>query len=188
MRAADARAMLPATPGCRRAVKKAAKTLEKLGHNVFQIKLSGLEKAVMLLKELSTADNGKGIMERLGNGPVDYTSIGLYYIAYKIPLFFRGLVSSFINIWSPKSAGLFSPSRASKSADLWKFLEERKQVIEAILREMESLKLDVIIAPGMAMPAQPIGSPVCQLASNNYTAVYNMLNFPVGSLPVSWVS
>ena len=73
------------------------------------------------------------------------------------------------------------------TSQLWAKNAERIQLVESILREWEKEDLDVIIAPGFAYPAVPLGIPAKLFASIkfvSYTVVYNMLDFPAGSVKV----
>jgi hypothetical protein len=67
---------------------------------------------------------------------------------------------------------------------LWQLNVERTELIRDILVDWDKSGVDVVIAPGFCMPAQPIGYPGWLQAGSSYTCIYNMLNFPVGSLPV----
>ncbi len=53
-----------------------------------------------------------------------------------------------------------------------------------MLREFERQGIDAVVAPGMPFPAVPSGRAEKLQAGISYTAVYNMLNFPAGSVPV----
>ena len=58
-------------------------------------------------------------------------------------------------------------------------------MVEDVLKDWTSKGIDVVLAPGLGMPAQPLGYPAWELGAISYTCVYNMLNFPSGSVPVS---
>ncbi len=62
---------------------------------------------------------------------------------------------------------------------------ERLELVENILRALQHHSVDVMLLPGMPMPAQPLGYPAFQLGAISYTAVFNMLDFPAGSVPVT---
>ena len=47
--------------------------------------------------------------------------------------------------------------------------------------------IDVIIAPGFVFPAPPVKHPARLVPAVSYTAAYNVLDFPVGSLPITRV-
>ena len=71
--------------------------------------------------------------------------------------------------------------------DLWKSLARLDGVIHEILKTWQSQNIDVLIAPGFAFPAPPVKHPARLTMATSYTHVYNVLNFPVGTLPVSRV-
>jgi fatty acid amide hydrolase len=72
-----------------------------------------------------------------------------------------------------------------RSSELWELNAQRLKLVENVLVAWDDKEVDVVICPGMAMPAQPLGYPSHQRGAASYTAVYNVLNFPAGSLPVS---
>ena len=47
--------------------------------------------------------------------------------------------------------------------------------------------IDVIIAPGFVFPAPPVKHPARLVPCVSYTAAYNVLDFPVGSVPITRV-
>jgi hypothetical protein len=87
---------------------------------------------------------------------------------------------------SPILQGAFWGRPASKSWQLWELAAERLELIEEILRQWGTLDIDVVIGPGFGMPAVPLGYPAYLLHTVSYTGVYNTLDFPVGSLTVSF--
>ena len=50
-----------------------------------------------------------------------------------------------------------------------------------------SKEIDVIIAPGFTFPAPPVKHPARLVPAVSYTAAYNVLDFPVGSVPITRV-
>ena len=69
----------------------------------------------------------------------------------------------------------------------WKVMElkaKRLEVVEAVIADWRSHNIDAVISPGFAMPALKLGYPAWLLCAITYTSAYNLLNFPVGSLPV----
>ena len=48
--------------------------------------------------------------------------------------------------------------------------------------------IDAVIAPGFVFPAPPIKNPARLVPAISYTAAYNMVDFPAGSLPVTRVT
>ncbi len=73
---------------------------------------------------------------------------------------------------------------ANDASVLWKKHDYRLQLVHNILTHWENNEIDVVLAPGLGMPAQPLGYPAWELGGISYTCVYNLLNFPAGSVPV----
>ena len=66
-------------------------------------------------------------------------------------------------------------------------MEKVDNIVEEILTLWQQKGLDVIIAPGFAFPAPPYKHPARLVPAVSYTASYNVLDFPVGSVPVTRV-
>ncbi len=52
---------------------------------------------------------------------------------------------------------------------------------------MQAYKLDCIIAPGLSLPAYTHGASKDLTSSASYTMLFNLLNFPAGTVPVTTV-
>jgi Asp-tRNA(Asn)/Glu-tRNA(Gln) amidotransferase A subunit family amidase len=61
---------------------------------------------------------------------------------------------------------------------------KRLEVTEALIADWRGHNIDVVIAPGFAMPAVKVGYAGWLLGAITYTSAYNLLNFPAGSVPV----
>ncbi len=53
--------------------------------------------------------------------------------------------------------------QANRSADLWKRNDYRLQLVHKVLADWEANQVDVVLAPGHAMPAQPSGYPAYEI-------------------------
>ena len=77
--------------------------------------------------------------------------------------------------------------KSTFSRESWKLMEmkaKRLEVAEALLADWRGHNIDVVIAPGFAIPAVKLGYAGWLLGAITYTSAYNLLNFPVGSVPV----
>ena len=77
-----------------------------------------------------------------------------------------------------------SPAGAHQTKDLWLAMEEVVNIKTRILEQWTALGLDVILGPGFAFEAPPLSYPTKLSAAAPVTGAYNVLNLPVGSLPV----
>uniref|UniRef100_T1IZV1 Amidase domain-containing protein n=1 Tax=Strigamia maritima TaxID=126957 RepID=T1IZV1_STRMM len=167
------------TPGCRRAVYVAKGALEKMGHEVTCFTVPQVEKAFELTMSLFAADGGKSINKMLENEPyVSKTFSG------------KGLLERFTDLMGNVSSNgsafqNYCSSKEKSTSELWKLLAEREEYVDMFIQTWKCLNLDALIAPGYALPAYssnyviPLGDTIF------ITMLYNMLNFPVGSVPVT---
>ncbi len=101
------------------------------------------------------------------------------------PLSLKRAVAPILSWWSPiLASGLTSEKEILSSKNLWRFNARALELTEAVLRQMDSVGVDVILAPGCSTPAQPLGFPGYLGCCSSYTRVYNLLNFAVGTVPV----
>ena len=56
-----------------------------------------------------------------------------------------------------------------------------------ILTTWQNQNIDVVIAPGFAFPAPPVKHPARLVPAVSYTAAYNIVDFPAGTVPVTRV-
>ncbi len=176
-----------ATPGQRRAVKEAVQLLQEQGHDVFPFTPTGLDKVNLLYGQFLFADEGKSTAALLRHGPVDYGAIGTFYRTITAPMWLRRIAAPIVSaLFSEAIGGSFTlETTCNTSFQLWALNALRLEYIEAILKQWERQDVDVVLAPGYSCPAQPIGYPQSQLATISYTCVYNLLNFPAGSVTVA---
>ena len=93
-----------------------------------------------------------------------------------------------------------------KTAEMWRSFIKMDDLIVAIIRELNEKNIDALICPGFAYPgnlatnfdddrtnvdliltAPPLTNPARLVPCVSYTAAYNVLDFPVGTVPVSKV-
>ena len=58
------------------------------------------------------------------------------------------------------------------------------EFLQDILQEMDKLNIDLLLFGGFPFPAPPIKNPPRLLPAVPYNGIYNVLNFPAGSIPV----
>lgn len=71
------------------------------------------------------------------------------------------------------------------SSEIWSLKMKKLKLMTEMLTEWDQKEIDVIVAPGFGLPAPKIGFAPWVQAAASYTRVYNLLNFCVGSMPVS---
>lgn len=71
------------------------------------------------------------------------------------------------------------------SSEIWSLKMKKLKLMTEMLTEWDQKGVDVIVAPGFGLPAPKIGFAPWVQAAASYTRVFNLLNFCVGSMPVS---
>ena len=73
------------------------------------------------------------------------------------------------------------------SKDLSISLRRLDEITHEILTTWQNQNIDVVIAPGFAFPAPPVKHPARLVPAVSYTAAYNIVDFPAGTVPVTRV-
>ena len=179
----DSDGFIPATPGCKRAVKVAVDLLAAKGHTVVHYQPADMVELVKDFFRLILADLGANSLEVWKDEVLDQ-SIEVNNIIYKVPYAVRITVLNLLfNIFSPSMAKLAKCS-LHVTADLWKGMKELDQRKTEFLNAWKEQELDILIAPGFVYPAPPLADPARLIPATNLTVIYNVLNLPVGSVPV----
>lgn len=177
-----------ATPSMRRAVLQTKELLEGAGHQLVPLTPPSMERAFydLVIKGI-LADGGATFLENFKGNLVD-PNLKTQVTSYAIPSWLKSVLSILIRPFFPRMAKSLQSIRGVSSVkDLWK----QHQAVEVYRREFISLwrkeKLDALICP-MLSPALSIGSPGKLTSAASYTIFYNLLDFPVGVLPVTTVT
>ena len=178
------------TPGCRRAVMHAVKALQSRGFKVIPFKPTDLDIALDLNSKFKSSDCGSTGRTQLSLGPKCKTSLGIQLWQWLWPNWMRFIVGSGFYYSKSKILGkmLLDQPGSFSSAEIWSLKVEKLKLLRQILSEWDMAGVDVILAPGFGYPAPKIGFAPWIQAGASYTRVYNLLNFPVGTLKVSYFS
>jgi amidase len=178
------------SPANRRAVQETVDALEKAGHEVVKFELPFGPQSIQIFAALTSADGYRTLMSPGGGDPVE-RNLFLITIGPKLFRWLQTTVVWFINdiLKDPLFATAFSMSRHSNLTRFWK----NNAWMMDITQEFYSLvwdkyQFDAIIAPGMACPALPHGATTTLSPLANGTFYYNIIDSPVGAIPVTRVT
>ncbi|XP_076440673.1 fatty-acid amide hydrolase 1-like isoform X3 [Babylonia areolata] len=181
---------MPAHPTCVRAVLEAKDALEQKGHQVVPFKPPrAFEAFCELMVRGTSGDGGADLYPLLKDDPLDTCVSSLHYMG-KLPLPLKYLISKLLCFTDPLGSKMcLALCRLPKTVVDWWQLEWKKQLY---LKEFEDAwkhqKLDAVICPVMPHPAVTAGFEEVVFCSIIYTALYNLLNYPAGSVPVTTVT
>ncbi|XP_040190495.1 vitamin D3 hydroxylase-associated protein-like [Rana temporaria] len=177
-----------ATPSMRRAVLQTKELLEAAGHQLVPFTPPSLERVLydLVMKGL-LADGGATFLENFKGNLVD-PNLKTQVATYSIPSWLKSVLSILVRPFFPRMAKSLQTIRGVSSVkDLWK----QHHAVEVYRWELISLwrkeKLDALLCPILG-PALSIGSPGKLSSAISYTVFFNLLDFPVGVLPVTTVT
>jgi Asp-tRNA(Asn)/Glu-tRNA(Gln) amidotransferase A subunit family amidase len=173
------------TPGIQRAVHEAVELLRAEGHELIPFCPSNFDKLLDMWGMFVTSDSCQNLIKVLEHNPIDDQSFGVWYHVNKTPLWIKKLIAPLVKLKSPLLAKwILLSGAAPTSAQLRDLNKHRLDLIGQMLEEWSDKRIDVMIAPGFTFPAPLLGYPSYLYATCSYSASYNTLNFPVGSVPV----
>ncbi|XP_017335046.1 fatty-acid amide hydrolase 1 isoform X3 [Ictalurus punctatus] len=175
------------SPSMSRALQEAKSLLEQAGHMLVPFKPPRIYTAVheYFLKNL-LADGGATIHSHLKQGPIDPCLN--YGIFPGLPRFVKKTISLVLRCNHPHIASLVdSICGVSSVADLWEQQSDIENYIHEVIEQWKKLELDVLLCP-MLGPALNLTYSGRLTSGVSYTALYNLLNFPVGVIPITKVT
>nr|XP_039261263.1 fatty-acid amide hydrolase 1-like isoform X3 [Styela clava] len=137
------------------------------------------------------ADGGESFMELLENDAVD-VSIKLYHSIWTTPWIFRKIYAYFLSFKYPRIAKNYEAYYGKGDTTvnkLWKMRGKIEQYKSEFWKEWrEKYKIDALICPVSPIVASPKGNLSNLTAMGSYTAVFNLVNGPAGTVPVTRVT
>jgi fatty acid amide hydrolase len=177
-------------PAVRRAVREAAAMLQARGAHVTEWTPPGVPQALELFFSILSADGGVLMSEMLGNGKRDARAAMVTLLAHRSRRTL-GVLSVLL-----RAAGQPSLARGIRgfgyraTADYWRMVEaqmEYQQRFEQSLDQSAGGPFDIILCPACALPAFTHGASRDLVLAGGYTALYNVLGYPAGVVPVTRV-
>ncbi|ELT88038.1 hypothetical protein CAPTEDRAFT_225540 [Capitella teleta] len=172
------------------AVLQAKAALEKAGHQLvpWHFKDLGRRGSNMWIRAVM-GDHGKELLDLLKNDATDTAmSFTCRLMAQPtiIKRFMYLVTTAFMPVMSvPFEAIINMTGGVSCWFDL---IKDMKAFHSEVVDDLKSRNVDAILCPGYACPACPLGTAAYASGSGSYTQLYNVLNFPAGSVPVNTVS
>ncbi|XP_053539823.1 fatty-acid amide hydrolase 1 isoform X1 [Ictalurus punctatus] len=176
------------SPSMSRALLETKELLEKAGHTLIPFNpLRTFTAFHEFVLRGNVADGGATLLQHFKKGPVDPSlKHQVLYCAY--PLFGKRLVSLLLRPISPRmAASIHAICGVGGVEELWKQHNEVQVYIHETIAEWRKLELDVLLCP-MLGPAYNFNYTGKQSSALSYTALYNVLNFPAGVVPVTEVT
>ncbi|GFO34811.1 fatty-acid amide hydrolase 1 [Plakobranchus ocellatus] len=178
-------------PAVERAVLMAKNALEGLGHTLvnFEVRPKALYAFSNLFIPLLMADNGN-CYDDLLRYDNSCELMTMFYRVCKMSTWMRLLLSKITGLTKvdPALTEILRQKQTSSVADWYKKTIDVQEFQLAFAEDWKKLKLDVILCPGMPTAAPMSGTDKKLLSCSSYTALWNVLNYPAGIVPVTSVT
>ncbi|KAI0051046.1 amidase [Auriscalpium vulgare] len=183
--------IVQASPACERAVRETVAALRKAGHECVEIELPtrAAERGLQIFTAITSADGYEKLLSHLGPDPKE-SALFLVTLGPKLPGFVRRLADWAVRTFFGDEifGGMLLYSHRKSVREYYDWTAEKL----AFEREWRSKiwgenDFDAIIAPTQAVPAVPHGGCDRLAPLANATLLYNIVDSPVGALPVTRV-
>ncbi|KAG5439004.1 hypothetical protein PCANB_002334 [Pneumocystis canis] len=164
---------------CRRAVRMVVDALKASGHKVVEIRPPSF---------LDAAEIFIGVYDFLKKDPME-KNLRLPILASWVPHFLKRVIGYVIEniICDPKFSMVFKAVGKKKTIEYCRLIYRRNLYRKEWSKVWNDYKLDGIIAPPSPLPALPHDGTTSVSAMAASTFIYNLLNYSVGCLPVTYV-
>ena len=176
------------SPALGRAVQRAAAVLELAGARVVEFKVPDIGEALDVFYGLFTADGGSTFRKMLMSEEVDPRNAQLMQLA-SMANWMRPLTGGLMSLGGNRRVGhLINVCGARNGQGLKDLIERRDAYRRKFEEAVTAAGADVLLCPPNALPALVHrASGDLGPASVSYTALYNLLAWPAGVVPVTRV-
>ncbi|KAK6178966.1 hypothetical protein SNE40_011433 [Patella caerulea] len=175
-------------PACVRAVHEAKQALEKLGHTMVPFSPPDVHAAVARYTRTVLAERGDIAAGLLAGDEIDPSYKLMYHTYQTLPNILRMFFGLLMKTQDRLAGEVVSQRRIWFMLDWWDLHDEITAYKSKFIQHWRDMNLDAVISPGLACPALPSFKSIRVSTVLSYTALWNLLNFPAGSVPVSKVT
>ncbi|EMD38846.1 hypothetical protein CERSUDRAFT_104159 [Gelatoporia subvermispora B] len=177
------------SPACQRAVREAVNALRRAGHECVEVKVPDPARPIELFVGLTSGDGYKTLTKPIDPDPTE-PSLFMMLMGPKVFDWVRSLCD-----WAVRAAyndhifaRIVRAARKKSVYEFWQWTDMRDKYRELFYREVwDKHELDGIIAPVQAIPALPNDTVKFLPMLAGPTILYNIIDNPVGTVPVTHV-
>ncbi|KAL1941132.1 hypothetical protein VTO73DRAFT_7344 [Trametes versicolor] len=177
------------SPACQRAVREAVDALRKAGHECIEFELPQARRAMEIFIGITAADKYKTLSADLGDDPLE-PGVAPLVMGPRLPAWLRnGAAWAVGKLYKDDVVpGVLRAGCGKDVEEYHKWVLQRDEYTRMFCREVwDKYGFDGIIAPSLAMPGLPHGSVQYLAALACVDLVYNVVDSPVGTVPVTRV-
>ncbi|CCA70440.1 related to amidase (acetamidase) [Serendipita indica DSM 11827] len=177
------------SPANRRAVQETVDALRLAGHELVEFDLPFGPRSIQIFVSLTSGDGYRTLRSPSGSDPIE-KNLFLITLGPSLYSWVRTTAAWVVrNILGDRLfADTFARSKPSNVGEYWSYNAQKNQMIREFYEEVwDRYQFDAIIAPGMVAPALPHGGTTRLSPLANGTFFYNVVDSPVGIVPVTRV-
>ncbi|KAI0763808.1 amidase signature enzyme [Trametes elegans] len=177
------------SPACQRAVRETVDALRKAGHECIEFELPQARRAMEIFIGITAADKYRTLTADLGDDPLE-PGVAPLVASPRLPGWVRNALAWVIGkVYKDEVLpGTMRAAYAKSVEEYHRWVRQRDEYVRMFYREVwDKHALDGIIAPALAMPGLPHGSVQYLSGLACVDLVYNVVESPVGTLPVTRV-
>lgn len=182
------------TPACRRALELAVDALRQQGHEVVEFEGPDPVECLTIGFPLAFADGGISVAKPLSSGETINGAISSLLVAAKIPLMVKRFIANCLRWFSRPSGRNDTYASLLESLHPCTITRERELAVRLEdyrarwTRYMTEQGVDFILSVPHSLPPMPNGgTDISTLLPANYCFLYNILDFPAGVVPTTFV-
>ncbi|VDN59319.1 unnamed protein product [Dracunculus medinensis] len=172
------------TPALKRAVQETHSRLEKLGHVLVEFEPPDMADAFKLFLGAILVDDGKYILDKFDKV---LQEIFIFLVIITRIIFETRIFGKIVKPFWPRLSKVCE-AFALNTSEMRQMFEDIAKYRHRFVREMKALRLDAIICPIQVVPAIEHFYPMKLISTVSYCGLFNLLDFPAGTVKVTEVS
>ncbi|KAH9888812.1 amidase signature enzyme [Cubamyces lactineus] len=177
------------SPACQRAVLETVEALRKAGHECVEFELPQAKRAMEIFIGITAADKYKTLSADLGNDPLE-PGVTPLVVGPRLPGWFRNSLAWLLGKLYKDEVfpGTMRAACEKPVVEYHRWVQQRDEFVRMFYREVwDKYEFDGILAPALALPGLPHGSVQYLSGLACIDLLYNVVESPVGTVPVTHV-
>lgn len=170
-----------ASPAYQRAVRETVAVLKELGHELVPFEVPQPDHMYSIFCAGATADGGLYLMDSLANDIIP-PEADIGFPVAKLPHFIQRLLRKY---WHHRRERQIIQELPHDTEEMRQMHEKIEDYRHEFVLAMRAKKLDALVCPAFGCPPPHHGMPNKILGANSYPALYNLIDFAAGTVPVT---
>ncbi|EGT33861.1 hypothetical protein CAEBREN_20949 [Caenorhabditis brenneri] len=170
-----------ASPAYERAVRETVTVLKDLGHELVPFEVPRPDHMYSVFCAGATADGGLFLMNSLAKDIIPPES-NIGFPVARLPHFIQRLLRRY---WPNRRERQIIQELPHDTEEMRKMHEKIEDYRHEFVMAMREKSLDAIVCPSFGCPPPHHGVPNRLLSASSYTALYNLIDFAAGTVPVT---